>query len=93
MKSRLLSIVLTATAAIFVTAFSATGASAQSTSCKVTKSNAEFMYSSSEKVVKLKKGTALRIVMFGGQGVVVVRAKIGTKWYKGEIKAEETSCQ
>ena len=51
------------------------------------------MYSSSEKVVRLKKGTALRIVMFGGQGVVVVRAKIGTKWYKGEIKAEETSCQ
>jgi len=51
------------------------------------------MYSATEKFVKLKKGTALRIVMFGGQGVVVVRAKIGTKWYKGEIKAEETSCQ
>lgn len=93
MKIRLLSIVFTAFAAIFVTAFSATGASVQSTACKVTKNNADFFNSSSEKVVKLKKGTALRIVTFGGQGVVVVKAKIGTKWIKGEIKAEETSCQ
>lgn len=93
MRSKILTIAFTAIAAIFVTAFSATEASAQSTSCKVTKNNAEFMHSSSEKVVKLKKGTSLKIVIFGGQGVVVVRAKIGTKWYKGEIKAEETSCQ
>ncbi len=93
MKSKLLTIAFTAFAAIVVTAFSATEASAQSTSCKVTKNNAEFMYSSSEKFVKLKKGTALKIVTFGGQGVVVVKARIGTKWIKGEIKADETSCQ
>lgn len=93
MRSKLVTIAFTAIAAIFLTVFSATEASAQNTSCKVTKSNAEFMYSSSEKIVKLKKGTALKIVTFGGQGVVVVRAKIGTKWYRGEIKAKETSCE
>ena len=32
-------------------------------------------------------------LVFGGQGIVVVKAKIGSKWIKGEIKAEETSCQ
>lgn len=93
MKTRLLSIAFAVLSAIFVTAFSAAAAPAQSTACKVTKNNAEFFYSSSDKVIKLRKGTALRIVMFGGQGIVVVKAKIGSKWIKGEIKAEETSCQ
>lgn len=76
-----------------MTAMNVSESSAQSTACKVTKNNAEFFYTSSEKVVKLRKGTALKIVVFGGQGVVVVKAKIGSKWIKGEIKIDETSCQ
>lgn len=62
-------------------------------SCKVKKNNADFFVSATEKIIKLKKGTSLQIVMFGGQGVVVVKAKVGKKWIKGEIHAELTSCQ
>jgi hypothetical protein len=49
--------------------------------------------SATEKTMTLKKGTLLQIIMFGGQGVVVVKAKIGKKWVKGEIQSELTSCQ
>ena len=93
MKTKLLSIVLATVTTFSITAVSHSEVSAQSTACKVTKSNAEFFLSSSEKFVKLKKGTALKIVVFGGQGVVVVNARIGTKWVRGEIKSSDTNCQ
>ncbi len=81
-----------------MTAFSLTAinlpeASAQNNACKVTKNNADFFVSATEKTMKLKKGTSLRIVMFGGQGVVVVKAKVGKKWVKGEIQIDDTTCR
>ena len=93
MKIKLLTIALTIITAFSLTAINLPETSAQSNSCKVTKNNAEFFVSATEKTMKLKKGTALQIVMFGGQGVVVVKAKIGKKWIKGEIQSELTSCQ
>lgn len=93
MKTKFLTVVFGAIAAFSLSAVNVPQVSAQSNACKVTKNNAEFFYSSSGKVVKLRKGTALKIVVFGGQGIVVVKAKIGTKWVRGEIKIDETSCE
>ncbi|MBX7055857.1 MAG: hypothetical protein K1X36_12965 [Pyrinomonadaceae bacterium] len=93
MKTKSLTVVFVAIAVFSLLAMKVPNVSAQSNACKVTMDNAEFFYSSSGKVVKLKKGTELRIVVFGGQGVVVVKAKIGKKWIKGEIKIDDTSCE
>lgn len=93
MKIKLLTIALAAFTAIALTAITPRQASAQSNACKVAKSNADFFVSSTEKTIKLKKGISLRIVTFGGQGVVVVKAKIGTKWIKGEILMDDTTCR
>jgi hypothetical protein len=93
MKIKLLTIALATITAFSLTVINLPEASAQSNSCKVTKNNADFFVSATEKFMKLKKGTSLQIVMFGGQGVVVVKAKIGKKWIKGEIQGELTNCR
>lgn len=93
MKIKLLTIALAVMTAFSLTAINLPEASAQNNACKVTKNNADFFVSATEKTMKLKKGILLQIVIFGGQGVVVVKAKIGKKWIKGEIQGELTSCQ
>ncbi len=92
MKIKLLTIALAVMTAFSLTAINLPETSAQNNACKVTKANAEFFVSAAEKTMKLKKGTSLRIIMFGGQGVVVVKAKIGKKWIKGEIQIDDTTC-
>lgn len=92
-KIKLLTIALAIITAFSLTAINLPEALAQNNTCKVTKNNADFFVSATEKMMKLKKGTSLQIVMFGGQGVVVVKAKVGKKWVKGEIQTELTSCQ
>ena len=79
MKIKLLTIALAIITAFSLTATYLPEASAQNNACKVTKNNAEFFVSATEKIMKLRKGTSLQIVMFGGQGVVVVKAKVGKK--------------
>lgn len=95
MKMKLFTIALT----VF-TAFSAAAAYAPETSakgldaCKVAENNAEFFVSATEKFIKLRKGTALSWTNAEmHQGVIVVRAKVGRKWIRGEIKIDATSCQ
>ncbi|HMT07552.1 MAG TPA: hypothetical protein PKA82_06075 [Pyrinomonadaceae bacterium] len=61
--------------------------------CKVKKSNAEFFVSSTEKTIKLRKGTSLSWTIPDiHQGLIAVKAKIGTKWIKGEILLDDTTC-
>lgn len=93
MKIKLLTIALAAMTAFSLAAINLPEASAQNNACKVTKNNANFFVSATPKIMKLKKGTSLQIVMFGGQGVVVVKAKVGKKWINGEIQGELTNCQ
>ncbi len=93
MKKRLLSFSLATITAFSLAAINVREASAQTSNCKVTKNNAEFFVSATEKTMKLRKGTALKIIVFGGQGVVVVKAKIGSKWVRGEIQIDSTTCQ
>ena len=94
-KTKLLTITLAV-----ITAFSLTAAYAPQTSakgldaCKVTENDAEFFVSATEKFIKLRKGTALSWTNAEmHQGVIVVRAKVGRKWIRGEIKIDATSCQ
>lgn len=62
-------------------------------SCKVKKSNANFFVTATEKTIKLRKGTALSWTIPDlHQGLIVVRAKVGTKWIKGEILMDDTTC-
>ena len=60
--------------------------------CKVKKNNTDFFVEATEKTVKLKKGNLLQYIMFGNQGLAVVKAKIGKKWVKGEILLDDTTC-
>lgn len=63
-------------------------------SCKVKKSNADFFVTATEKTIKLKKGTALSwTIPDMHQGMIVVKAKVGTKWIKGEILMDDTTCR
>jgi len=63
-------------------------------SCKVSKNNANFFVSSTEKNIKLKKGTSLLWTIPDlNQGLIVVKAKIGKKWIKGEILMDDTTCR
>jgi hypothetical protein len=94
MKIKLLTIALAIITAFSLTASNLPEMSAKNlATCKVTANTAEFFVSATEKTMTLKKGTSLQIIMFGGQGVVVVKAKVGKKWIKGEIQGELTSCQ
>lgn len=62
--------------------------------CKVTKSNAGFLITATEKSVKLKKGTVLKWSIFDlHQGYIVTETKIGKKWTRGEILMDDTTCR
>lgn len=61
--------------------------------CKVKKPNANFFVSATEKTIKLQKGTQLRWTIPDlHQGLIVVKAKVGTKWVQGEILLDDTTC-
>lgn len=61
--------------------------------CRVTAKSADFFVSSTEKTIKLKKGTLLSWTINElHQGLIVVKAKISRKWVRGEILLEKTSC-
>jgi len=62
--------------------------------CKVTKNNADFFVSATERTIKLKAGTRLSWTIFDlHQGLIVVKAKVGTKWVSGEILMDDTTCR
>lgn len=62
-------------------------------SCKVTKNNAKFFIEATSKDIYLKKGTMLSVVSPDmQQGLIVVKAKQGKRWIRGEIRADETTC-
>ncbi len=60
--------------------------------CTVKADNTDFFIEETEKTVKLKKGTSLQYIMFGNQGLAVVKAQIDGKWVKGEIKDDLINC-
>lgn len=62
-------------------------------SCKVKKNNARFFVTATEKTIRLRKGTALSwTIPDMHQGLIVVKAKVGTKWLRGEILLDDTTC-
>lgn len=67
-------------------------ASGETGDCTVKADNAEFFIEATEKTVKLKKGTQIQYVMFGNQGIAVVKAQIDGKWVRGEIQDELLDC-
>lgn len=61
--------------------------------CKVKKDNAIFLVTTTEKTIKLKKGTSISwTIPDMHQGIIVVKAKVGNKWVQGEIKLDYTTC-
>lgn len=61
--------------------------------CKVKKNNADFFVEATEKTIKLKKGTLISWTIPDiHQGLIVVKAKVGKKWIKGEILLDDTTC-
>lgn len=61
--------------------------------CKVKKNNAKFFVEATERNIRLRKGTPLLWTIFDmHQGLIVVKAKVGTKWVKGEILLDDTTC-
>jgi len=69
-------------------------ANANYASCKVKKSNARFFVTATEKYIRLKKGTSLSWTIHElHQGLIVVKAKVGTKWISGEILMDDTTCR
>lgn len=60
--------------------------------CTVKADNTDFFIEETEKTVKLKKGTSLQYIMFGNQGLAVVKAQIDGKWVRGEIKDDLVDC-
>jgi len=61
--------------------------------CKVKKNHTNFFVRATEKTIKLKKGTLISWTnSFLNQGLIVVKAKVGKKWIKGEILLDDTTC-
>lgn len=60
--------------------------------CTVKADNTDFFIEETEKTVKLKKGTSVQYVMFGNQGLAIVKAQIDGKWVRGEIKDDLIDC-
>lgn len=57
------------------------------------KNNAGFFVEATAKIIKLKKGTVLKWTIYDmHQGLIVVQAKIGKKWVRGEILLNDTTC-
>lgn len=95
MKQSLLAITLTAIGAFLLTNAYPTEASANRlATCRVTVNNTNFFVRATEKTIKLRRGTLLSWTVGGmHQGLILVKAKIGTKWVQGEIAIDKTSCQ
>lgn len=99
MKNKLF-IALTLAACLLISAFFSKTTNAESkvaatnfATCKVKKNNARFFVRATEKFTKLKKGTLLSWTIPGmQQGLIVVKAKVGTKWIQGEILLDDTTC-
>jgi hypothetical protein len=81
------------TKASSATTKSTESASGEKGDCTLKEDNAEFFISATEKTVKLKKGTIVQYIMFGNQGLAVVKAKIGKKWMRGEIADDALDCR
>ncbi|MBK6748997.1 MAG: hypothetical protein KA956_04485 [Pyrinomonadaceae bacterium] len=97
-KTKLLSIIAVILVSIFfnqsTNAESVEAFGSNFASCRVSKSNAKFFVSATEKTIRLKKGTALSwTIPEMHQGLIVVKAKVGTKWIKGEILMDDTTCR
>jgi len=56
------------------------------------KADANLYVEATDKDVKLKKGTRVQYVMFGNQGIAVVKAEIDGKWVRGEIQHDALDC-
>lgn len=100
MKNKLF-ILLTLAAVLLISAFfvqpaAAEGSKAAKTifeTCKVNKNNTNFFVTATEKTIKLRKGTVLSwTIPDMHQGLIVVKAKVGKKWIKGEILLDDTTC-
>lgn len=99
MKNKLF-IVLTIAAVLVTSAYFSQLTNAESkvattnfVTCKVKKNNAKFFVRATEKFTKLKKGTVLSwTIPDMQQGLIVVKAKVGTKWIEGEILLDDTTC-
>lgn len=92
---------LTITACFLISAFFIQPAAAASSempktnleTCKVKKNNTDFFVTATEKTIKLKKGTVLSWTIPDlHQGLIVVKAKVGKQWVKGEILLDDTTC-
>ncbi|MBK8811681.1 MAG: hypothetical protein IPN69_13240 [Acidobacteria bacterium] len=69
------------------------GSSGDKADCEVKIDNADFYVTTTDKEIKLKKGTPLMMTDAPmGQGIVVVKAKVGIEWIQGEIKLDDTTC-
>ncbi|MBS1794004.1 MAG: hypothetical protein JSS81_09130 [Acidobacteria bacterium] len=69
-------------------------ASEEKADCEIKKDDAEFFVSATEKTVKLKKGTPLRVSDAPmNQGIITVKAKVGNDWTAGEIPLDDTTCK
>lgn len=100
MKNKLF-IGLIVSACLLISAFFSQATNAESSefsktafaTCKVKKNNANFFVTATEKDMKLKKGTVLSwTIPDMHQGLIVVKAKVGKKWIKGEILLDDTTC-
>lgn len=94
MKRRLLTIALgTATVFLINNAQPREVYAKPAATCRVTANDTNFFVSATEKTIKLKKGTLLSwTIPDMHQGLIVVKAKIGRKWVRGEIAVDKTSC-
>lgn len=93
---------LTVTANLLISAFFSQSTNAKPVelsktkfaTCKVKKNNARFFVSATERFITLKKGTVLSWTIFDmQQGLIVVKAKVGKSWVKGEILMDDTTCR
>lgn len=61
--------------------------------CEVKTENTNLYIESSNKDIKLKKGTPISwTIPDMHQGIIVVKAKVGNEWIQGEIKLDDTTC-
>lgn len=61
--------------------------------CEVKKDNVNLYVEATDKDIKLKKGTPISwTIPDMHQGIIVVKAKVGSDWSQGEIKLDDTTC-
>jgi hypothetical protein len=93
MRGRLLVITLAAAVLLIDTSQVREVSAKPLETCRVTARSANFFVSATEKTIKLKRGTLLSWTINElHQGLIVVKAKIGKTWVRGEILLAKTSC-